>query len=176
MRTDVPDGYQIRLAREEDIAVLPDIERGAAALFAPWGLDVLFASATTPLAVFGEARDNDHLLVATRADDVAIGFAMLSRVDWHAHLDEIDVLPDHGGKGVGRALVEASLDCARAEGRGRMTLATMREIPFNGPWYQRLGFRELEERELGPGLRTVFQRELAGGYPMEGRVILGLDL
>ena len=52
----------------------------------------------------------------------------------------------------------------------------MRDVPFNGPWYRKLGFRELEERELGPGMRTIFRRELAGGYPVEQRVFLGRDL
>lgn len=169
------DTLEIRLARAEELGDLGGIERAAASAFAPWGLAELFASATTPLEVLREAHARDHVIVALR-DARVIGFAMLSRVDWHAHLDELDVDPDHARRGVGRALVEAALERARAEGRGRLTLATMRAIPFNGPWYQRIGFRELDEHELGPGLRTILRRELAGGYPIADRVILGRDL
>lgn len=166
----------IRPARDgDDLTALPDIEREAARLFAPWGLDVLFASATTPLEVHREAVREGRLLLAIEGER-PIGFALLSRVDWHAHLDELDVHPDHGRRGIGTALVEAACAWARERGLPRMTLATMRDVPFNGPWYLRLGFRELEERELGPGLRSIFQRELAGGYPVEHRVFLVRDL
>ncbi|AKF03689.1 GNAT family N-acetyltransferase [Sandaracinus amylolyticus] len=167
----------IRAAREDDdLATLGTIEREAARLFAPWGLDVLFGSATTPVAILDEARREQRLLLAVDHQDRPIGFALLSRVDWHGHLDELDVHPDHGQRGVGRALVEASIEWARARGLTRLTLATMRDVPFNGPWYLRLGFRELDEREIGPGMRTIFQRELAGGYPVERRVFLARDL
>lgn len=169
------EGVEVRLARPDELEQLPELERIAARAFAPWGLDVLFSSATTPIDVFRAAQERGHLLVAVRAG-VPIGFAMISRVDWHAHLDELDVHPDHARQGVGRALVEAALALARSEGRTWMTLATMRAIPFNGPWYERLGFRELAEDELGPGLRTILRGELAGGYPRVDRVILGRDL
>jgi GNAT superfamily N-acetyltransferase len=171
----VPEGYAIRLAEPGDLESLPEIERAAATRFAPWGLDALFASATTPLAELETALCRGHLTVATHVDR-AVGFAMMSRIDWHANLDEIDVLPEHGGLGLGRALVDAVIAIARREGRGRITLSTMRAVPFNAPWYARLGFREMTESELGAGMRTVFARELAFGFPMEHRVLMALDL
>ena len=169
------EGYEVRPAGPDELETLPELERAAARAFAPWGLDALFASATTPIETFRDAQARGHLLVAVHGH-APVGFAMISRVDWHAHLDELDVHPDHARRGVGRALVDAAMELARAEGRTRMTLATMRAIPFNGPWYQRLGFRELAEDELGAGLRTILRGELAGGYPRVDRVILGRDL
>jgi ribosomal protein S18 acetylase RimI-like enzyme len=175
--SEAPPGYRIRDARAGDLDALPAIERACARLFAPWGLDVLFGSATTPRAVLEGALARGDLLVATTAhDDRAIGFALTCTVDWHAHLDELGVHPDHGRRGLGAALIEEACRRALAAGRPRMTLATMREVPFNGPWYRRIGFRELHEDELGPGLRTIFERELAGGLPMAERVFLGRDL
>jgi ribosomal protein S18 acetylase RimI-like enzyme len=171
----MPPEYAIRLALAADVEAIPRIERAAARRFAPWGLDALFASTVTPRLVVEEARLRGHLLVAACADDV-IGFAMLSRVDWHASLDEIHVVPEHGRRGVGTALVREVIATARREGRGRLTLATMRDVPFNAPWYRRLGFRDLAPEELGPGLRTAMRRELAGGLPISERVVLGLDL
>jgi len=170
-----PEGFEVRLARPDEVGGLPDLERAAARAFAPWGLDALFSSATTPIEIFRDAQAREHLIVAVR-EGAPVGFAMISRVDWHAHLDELDVHPEHARRGIGRALVDAAIERARAEERTRMTLATMRAIPFNGPWYARMGFRELAEEELGPGLRTILRAELAGGYPRPDRVILGRDL
>lgn len=167
--------FVIREAREAELALLPAIEQAAAQLFAPWGLDTLFSSATTPIDRLREARAEARLIVAA-IDDRAIGFALFSLVDGHLHLDELDVDPAYGRRGIGRAILEAVVARTCSLGLARLTLATMREVPFNGPWYQRLGFRELEERELGPGLRSILRRELAGGYPIAARVILGLDL
>ncbi len=172
-------GYRIRSAREGDLAALPDIERAAARLFAPWGLDVLFGSTTTPIEVSRGAMTRDDLVVVAPddGDPRPVGFALTSRVDWHAHLDELAVHPDHGRRGIGHALVLTVLERARERGLGRVTLATMREVPFNGPWYrERLGFRELSQDELGPGLRAIFQREMAGGLPVAERIFLGRDL
>jgi GNAT superfamily N-acetyltransferase len=171
----LPPGYAIRPGEDRDVPALPAVERAAAAAFAPWGLDALFASATTPEPVLREAVLEGRLRVADLAG-APVGFALLSRVDWHAHLDELDVHPAHGRRGLGRALVLASLAWAQQAGMARLTLATMRDVPFNAPWYARLGFRELEERELGPGLRAVHQRELAGGFPVEARVFMTREL
>lgn len=168
----------IRAARDDDaLTALSHIEREAARLFTPWGLDELFGSATTPLEILRAAQRELRLLIALdEHEQHPVGFALLSRVDWHAHLDELSVHPDHGRRGIGRALVENAYEWAHQRGLPRITLATMRDIPFNGPWYARLGFRELHENELGPGLRSIFQRELAGGYPVAQRVFLGRDL
>lgn len=170
--------YVLRDARADDLGALPDIEREAAMLFAPWGLDALFATSTTPLDVLHEGLARGGLIVAARRDvDLPVGFALWQRVDWHAHLDELDVHPEHGRRGLGGALLRETMARARAAGLARLTLATMREVPFNGPWYRRAhGFRELREGELGPGLRTIFERELVGGYPIDARVFLVRDL
>lgn len=165
----------IRSARADELARVQEIEKAAAALFAPWALDALFASTSTPREVLAAAQAEDRLIVAA-LDGHPIGFAMTSRIDGHAHLDEIDVDPAYGRSGIGTALLGEVIRRARVSGLTRMTLGTMREVPFNGPWYRRVGFRELEEHELGPGLRALLHLELAGGYPIDRRVIMALDL
>ena len=92
------------------------------------------------------------------------------------HLDEIDVLPAHGGRGIGAALVAAVVDCARRRGLPHLTLSTLRSIPWNAPWYGRLGFRILEPAELTPVLRGLLEHERARGLPMEDRVLMKLTL
>jgi predicted N-acetyltransferase YhbS len=165
----------VRLARASDLPDLAEVERDAARRFAPWGLDRLFASALTPPHVHEEAIARGDLFVASVADR-AVGFALCSRVDWHMNLDELDVAVDFGRRGLGTALVTRVLDHARSFGLSRVTLATMREVPWNAPWYARLGFRPMLEEEFGPGMRTVFACELAAGFPTRERVFMVKEL
>lgn len=48
--------------------------------------------------------------------------------------------PEHGRRGIGGALVGSVCDWARASGIASVTLTTYREIPWNEPFYRRLGF------------------------------------
>jgi N-acetylglutamate synthase-like GNAT family acetyltransferase len=72
--------------------------------------------------------------------------------------------------------VEAVCDWARASGHRAVTLTTLRHIPWNAPWYQRRGFRVLEENELSEALRDLLQEEIQRGLPADQRVALRREL
>ena len=57
-----------------------------------------------------------------------------------------------------------------------ITLTTLRHIPWNAPWYQRLGFRVLETGELSEALRDLLQQEIQRGLPADQRVAMCCDL
>ena len=65
----------------------------------------------------------------------------------HAHLAQISVHPDHGRRGVGRALLEAAAERAALKGHGSLTLTTYADLPWNGPFYARHGFVEVPADE-----------------------------
>ena len=81
-----------------------------------------------------------RLLVAVDDRDQAIGFALLARHGDRAHLQELDVDPDHKGRGLGRELVAACVAWANRHGLTTLTLTTFRDVPFNAPYYARIGF------------------------------------
>jgi len=118
----------------------------------------------------------DRLWVAADELDRPVGFALASIVGDNAHLDELDVHPAHGQRGLGAALVEAVCDWARASGYRAITLTTLRDIPWNAPWYQRLGFRVLEENELSQALHDLLQEEIQRGLPAHKRVVMRREL
>lgn len=168
-----PEGYRIRLAREGELPLVQFIEADSARLFAPYGLAELFGSLVTPTATLRDGLERGHLFVAaTLDDDAPIGFALLSRIDDHAHLDELDVLPEHGRRGVGRALVEHVCRVAAREGQPRITLSTLRSIPWNAPFYAKLGFTEIAAESLTAALRAILGHEREGGFPMDERVMM----
>jgi len=168
----LPDGYRIRLARPSDLALLPVVEKHAADNFEGYGLAALFARVLTPYAALEQAQKAGLLWVAVEHSDHPAGFALACEVGGNAHLDELDVDPRHGRQGLGRALVETVCDWARQAGFPAITLTTLSHIPWNAPFYEKLGFRILAPEELTPALQELLQSEVAHGLPVENRVAM----
>src|SRR5687768_8975598 len=57
-----------------------------------------------------------------------------------AYLEELYVVPDRRGRGIGRALLEAAMDAARAAGAGRMDLGTGETDASARSLYESCGF------------------------------------
>ena len=156
------DSYTIRPARPDEHDTFPAIERAAAAQFRA---TAFAAMADAPLA-------SEHLAGARDRAWVAVA----RRLDGAAHLHELDVHPAHARRGLGRLLIEAVAAWARQEGLRAVTLTTFRDIPWNAPYYGRLGFRPLDDAELGPGLRALRESETAVGLPSSDRLCMRLQL
>jgi len=108
--------------------------------------------------------------------DQPVGFAIVHLFDTSVHLHELDVHPQHARRGLGRRLIETVAEWGRARGAIALTLTTFGDVPWNGPYYVRLGFRTLDITMLSPVLQGVLQREAAAGLPMEQRICMQLDL
>ena len=161
----------IRLAREADLAAFRTIEQSAAGLFADYGLAELFTSMPTPGESFREGLHDARLWTAETGGR-PVGLALAGVVGGNAHLEEIDVLPEFGRRGIGRALIETVFAWARGEGFSAITLTTMRNVPWNAPFYARMGFRVLKPEELSEPLRELLSAEIGRGIPAENRVAM----
>jgi GNAT superfamily N-acetyltransferase len=166
------DTFIIRSARPDDLAALPVIEHAAAIHFRT----TLYAYlADEPLS--DEANLNhEHVWVAVDQDDHPIAFAIVHLLSESVHLHELDVHPDYARQGLGRRLIATVADWARARGATALTLTTFGDVPWNGPYYTRLGFRTLDLNLIRPGLQTVRQGEAEAGLPMAYRICMQLDL
>jgi hypothetical protein len=56
-----------------------------------------------------------------------------------------------------------------------VTLATFRDVPWNGPFYARRGFVAVPMHELSPGLRDLVDLERSRGLRTDLRVIMRRD-
>jgi GNAT superfamily N-acetyltransferase len=132
---------EVREARAADVPLLAAIEADADELFLerfgnpPWD---------PPTPGQDRVATAGFVLVAGRPP---VGFAHVVEVDGDAHLELLAVRRDHGRQGIGTALVEAAKAEARARGHRRLTLSTYRDVPWNAPFYERLGFVELTRLE-----------------------------
>ena len=116
------------------------------------------------------------LWVATDGEDRPVGFALVFEIDGYAHLDQLNVLPNHTQKGLGKALLRTVCEWARERGYPGVTLSTFRDVPWNGPFYSRHGFRVVQSKELTAGLAQLVERERKRGIRTDLRVIMRLDV
>ncbi len=172
----LPDGYTIRLARHDELPRLADIERQAGARFATYPFANSMTQVLTPPEALREGLDQRRLWVAVTLDDCPVGFALASVVEANAHLDELDVLPEHGRRGLGAALVDTACAWGRENGFRAITLSTFSHVPWNAPFYTRHGFRILAPDELSETLQSLLREEAARGLPAEQRVIMRREL
>jgi 4-diphosphocytidyl-2-C-methyl-D-erythritol kinase len=158
-------------ARPEDLSRLPHIERAAARLLSGHAPESVLTETTSDDELQAAAREG-HLWVVL-ADDAAVGFAHVELIETTAaHLEEIDVLPAHGRRGLGTRLVMQVCRWAATSGYQSVTLTTFRDVPFNMPFYERLGFRVVPPSQLSPALRAVVQDETRRGLDPSRRVVM----
>lgn len=168
--------YTIRQARPDEFARIPQIELAAAELFRETRYAfVVNDSANADEAYCRQQGAEGLVWVAADEADEAVGFVVAEVLGNSLFIHELGVLPAHGQRGLGRRLVDAVCQQARAAGYPAVTLSTFGDIPWNAPFYRRLGFVPLSDEELSEGLRAV-QRAEAEGLPNTNRVIMRLEL
>ena len=146
---------------------MPDHEARADQVFDTLGIG--------PLPGPGSLEDLAEALVVLVAGDPPQGFARIDELAGGAHLEQLSVDPDHMHQGLGRALLRAACTWATEQGYAELTLATYRDVPWNGPFYASEGFSEggavddwYAARGLGPeepvmgrfGARVLMRRSL----------------
>ena len=101
------------------------------------------------------------LLAGERPDGIAL--MRFRRSIWSgaldAHLEELYVAPERRGEGLGRALLEAAMETARAAGATRMDLGTEETDTEARALYESCGFSNREGGPDGP-LMFFYEREL----------------
>ncbi len=170
-RADAASDGAIREARPDDLPRYAVIERAAATLYAPWGLDGVFESTPTEPERVARAIAEHDLIVAADPQDVMIGYALVGMEGTDLHLEELAVEPAHGRRGHGTALLCATIALGRSRGARRITLVTLDFVPFGKAFYERCGFAVLAPTALSPQLR-----ELAPPDARDGRVAMALSL
>ncbi len=92
------------------------------------------------------------------------------------HVWELAVRQDRQGRGIGRRLIARAIDQARDLELSSVTLTTFRHVPWNEPFYAKLGFDTLPVAESGPRLESILAREVAQGLPGDRRCAMRLRL
>ncbi len=148
---------EIRLATEADLQRLVVIEVEAGEAFLTVGMTEV-AQDVPDLADLREAVAAERLWVTEVASDVA-AYVTAEVLDGNAHVAQVSVAPAYAGRALGRALIEFVEKWGRAADLPATTLTTFRDVPWNGPYYRRIGYRELPEADVGPQLAMTMAQE-----------------
>jgi ribosomal protein S18 acetylase RimI-like enzyme len=162
----------IRRARPTDFPAIQEVEIEAGRLFAGIGMQAVADDPPFSIGELGAFVASGCAWVAVGVDDRPIGYLVAEVVDGCAHIDQVSVRPNHGRRGVGRALIGHLEAWASARGLPALTLTTFADVPWNAPLYERLGFRRLAASELTPGLRAIRAQEAAAGLDRWPRVAM----
>ncbi|MGW2917596.1 GNAT family N-acetyltransferase [Streptomyces angustmyceticus] len=101
-----------------------------------------------------------------------IAYLLWTPVDGCTHIDQVSVHPQHAHRRIGRALIDHA---ERAGGAAPLTLTTFTDVPWNAPYYTRLGFHILTDTALTPGLRAIRTHEASMGLDRWPRVCMRRD-
>ena len=161
--------WSLRLAKPDDADKMPAIEAAAGKLFAS---DPDLAK----LDIFGDHWEPDelrkvirrgHCLVSHIGEDMA-GFLIAEPHKRELHIWEMDVHPRFQRRGIGAGLLRACQIDARNTGFRALTLTTFRDLAWNAPFYEGLGFVEADP-ESHPRLAGYLQQEAQDGLPRDRR-------
>jgi GNAT superfamily N-acetyltransferase len=165
----------IRAARLEDLAEMVEIERAAGESFRSLGMDLVADDDPGSVEELAPYAQSGRAFVAVDADNRPVGYLLLDLVDGAAHIEQVSVHPDHARRGTGRALIGRAVLWAQDHGVLTLTLTTFVDVPWNGPYYERLGFRYLGTDEETPGLRAIRDDERARGLDAWPRASMCFD-
>ncbi|MFC4127514.1 GNAT family N-acetyltransferase [Nocardia rhizosphaerae] len=166
----------IRGARVEEIPVLQEIERRAGAPFAAIDMAAVAddepPAADTLRAFIADGR----AWVWADANDTPVGYLVLGLVDGQPHIDQVSVDPAHAGNRIGKRLIDHAVSWAKACGLHTITLTTFTEVPWNGPYYARLGFTYIPRADESAALRAIRADEAANGLDTWPRACMRAEI
>lgn len=135
-------------------------------------MDAIADDEPIPADVLDGYRGGGRAWVVVDAGDRPVGYLLLDAVDGAGHVEQVTVHPSARGRRLGAALVDAAQGWSAEHASGALTLTTFADVPWNAPYYRRLGFAEVTDEDLGPGLRAVVAREASLGLGAWPRVAM----
>ena len=160
----------IRLALPEDAQLLPAIEISAAQAFRMIN-ELSWLADSPPMSIERHSQliALSTCWVALDAENQPQGFLSSERYGSYPHIYELSVMQSMQGKGTGRRLIEAAKGYARSSRLSFITLTTFTNVPWNAPFYSRVGFQTKATTDLDQRLAGILSEEYRHGFAPESR-------
>lgn len=163
--------YIIRKTKLSDIEHLPLLERSAGSAFKSlpslaWIADDSVMSAQEHKRLLAKGFSWVALDFLSQA---ICGFIHAEIIEGEFYVVEVSVSGTYQKKGIGSKLLKTALTQAKSLGLSTATLTTFIDVPWNAPYYQRLGFVILTPDTLPQYIERKLQEEKSAGLPLERR-------
>jgi GNAT superfamily N-acetyltransferase len=155
--------FSIREACADDLAALVEIERAAGETFRALGMDLVADDDRGSIEDLMPYAEDRRAFVSLDAEERPVAYLLLDLVDGNGHVEQVSVHPMHARQGIGRRLFDRAAAWASERELPALTVTTYVDVPWNGPYYRRLGFRFLPADQETPGLRRLRAHERAAG-------------
>ena len=144
---------QIRKASTDDLA---DVQSCARAAYSKY-VERMNGEPAPMHANFAIQIAEGHVYVAT-SESSFVGYVVFYTEGDHLHLENVAVLPEQAGKGIGKRLIEHVESAAKQAGLKAVELYTNETMTENLGMYPKLGYVETA-RKLQDGFSRVFFRK-----------------
>jgi GNAT superfamily N-acetyltransferase len=147
----------IRLARLMDLDNLAVLEVQAGQIFHSVDMSEV-AGAVPDREALSRSQGQGLIWVAEEQGEIA-GHVVATVLDGNAHIEQVSVAPAFTRQGIGHQLISHVEDWGRSNSRPATTLTTFRDVPWNGPYYETLGYQELSGSEIGSEVSAEMRHE-----------------
>ena len=143
-----------RRAAPADAAKVRALTRAAYARWVP-----LIGREPLPMAADYDAAIAEHIVDLCEEDGRLVALIEVIPKAAHLHIENVAVLPDQQGKGLGCRLMDHAEEIARSLGLDEIRLYTNAAFASNLDFYSRRGFCEFLRETIVPGSVTVHMKK-----------------
>lgn len=165
----------IRLARPADLPDVRRVEMSAATVFIGTHMDFAANDAPNAAADLLDAISRQLMWVASVDGDIA-GFVFAEPCAEGLYVRELSVAAPQQKRGLGAALMAMVVAAARARNDRQLILTTDRSLPWNAPFYTRIGFAIVEGDAIPATAQQRLARQYAEGFDPAHRCAMVMPL
>ncbi|WP_169753910.1 GNAT family N-acetyltransferase [Photobacterium aquae] len=168
----------VRRAEFEDITNINQIEKRAGNAFSSMPMDFLCSlPQEIPLHSYGfyEKKIRSNELFVAEIENKVVGFICISNINEESaiHVSEFAVDYTYQKRRIGFQLINVVIELAKKKHKS-ITLTTFSNVPWNAPFYEKLGFVTIDKSQLNERLVLLLAQESEMGLPKEYRCAMRL--
>lgn len=162
---------RIRLASADEIHKVAPLERAAAEVFRTIGMDAVADDAPITETTLLQAVEEQRLWFAVEYG-VLKAYLLGDFLPQSLHIDQVTVHPDASRRGLGALMIESVSADPRSKERGLLTLTSFANVPWNAPYYERIGFLDIAESDWPEGVAEKVAAEQGTDMAAWPRVVM----
>ena len=166
---------RIRLGSADEIHKVAPLEQAAAEAYRTIGMDAIADDAPIPESVLLEAAEEQRFWVAVEYG-VLKAYLLGDFLPQSLHIDQVTVHPDASRRGLGALMIESVSADPRAKERGLITLTSFANVPWNAPYYERIGFIDIDRKDWPEGVAEKVAAEEEKGLAAWPRVVMQREI